>query len=141
VGIVGLLLLVVAAITALSPGQQVSTTRESEVGQSGLTANEQDALRMVKEGKNTFRFDTFGDEAFWGDALRLHHAIAGERFGGAGDGLSPNAALKVGLKVDQDALPADLVQQIRQRQLDLDSPATTVALLKLNAVVGLVGFF
>jgi len=88
-----------------------------------------------------FRFDTFGDETFWGDALRLHTAIAGEKNGGVGPGVSPKTALAVGLKVDLDALPAALQQQLKAGQVDLDDPATTLALLKLNAVVGVTGFF
>ncbi len=63
------------------------------------------AQTMLDEGKKTFRFDTFGDEAFWGDALQLHKAIAGEKNGGVGPGVSPKTALSVGLKVDADALP------------------------------------
>lgn len=106
-----------------------------------LSQVEADALKMIQAGRQTFRFDTFGDEAFWGDTLLLHHAVAGEKLGGVGPGLSPKAALEVGLKVDQDALPADVVQQIQQKQLSLDDPATTLALLKLNAVVGVQGFF
>ena len=51
------------------------------------------AQRALAEGKHTFRFDTFGDEAFWGDTIRLHEAIAGTRFGGVGPGLSPKAAV------------------------------------------------
>jgi hypothetical protein len=101
---------------------------------------EQDALQMIKEGRQTFRYDTFGDEAFWGDALQLHRAIAGEKLGGVGAGLSPAAALGVGLKVDMDALPADLVKLIQAKKVDLDNPATTLALLKLDAVVGVKGF-
>src|SRR5437868_115031 len=61
---------------------------------------EQNALRMIREGRQTFRHDTFGDEAFWGDALHLHLAVVGEKLGGVGPGLSPKAALEVGLKVD-----------------------------------------
>jgi hypothetical protein len=101
---------------------------------------EQDALQMIKEGRQTFRFDTFGDEAFWGDALQLHQAIAGERLGGVGPGVSPKTALAVGLKVDAEALPRALVQQIERNQVDLNDPATTIALLKLDAVVGVKGF-
>src|SRR5262249_54081784 len=63
------------------------------------------AQHMLKQGKQIFRYDTFGDEAFWGDALRLHQAIAGEKLGGVGPGVSPKTALSVGLKVDLDALP------------------------------------
>jgi hypothetical protein len=96
---------------------------------------------MFVEGRETFRFDTFGDEVFWGDTLRLHEAIMGERLGGVGPGLSPNAALNLGLKVDRAALPDDVVQALGTKQLDLDDPATTLTLLKLDAVVGVKGFF
>ncbi|HEY6402329.1 MAG TPA: hypothetical protein VI479_13025 [Blastocatellia bacterium] len=96
---------------------------------------------MIDEGRRTFRFDTFGDEAFWGDTLRLHQAIEGEKFGGVGPGLSPRAALNAGLKVDVDRLPASLVSQLRSGQVNLDDPAVTLALLKLQAVLGVTGFF
>lgn len=99
------------------------------------------AAKMLEDGRQTFRFDTFGDEAFWGDALQLHRAIAGEGNGGIGPGVSPRTALAVGLKVDVDALPEALRQQLREGKVNLDDPATTLALLKLNAVVGVTGFF
>ena len=99
------------------------------------------AQRMIAEGRQTFRYDTFGSEAFWGDALQLHKAIAGERNGGVGPGVSPKTALAVGLKVDADALPASVVEGIKAGKVSLDDPATTLALLKLNAVVGVTGFF
>ncbi len=95
----------------------------------------------MEEGKKTFRYDTFGDEAWWGDALQLHKAIAGEKHGGVGPGVSPKTALAVGLKVDVDALPAALQAQLKAGKVDLDDPATTLALLKLNAVVGVTGRF
>ena len=97
--------------------------------------------RMIAEGRRTFRFDTFGDEAFWGDTLHLHQAIAGGKLGGVGSGVSPRTALSVGLKVDVDALPAGLVSALKLGQVNLDDPATTLALLELNSVVGLTGFF
>jgi hypothetical protein len=98
------------------------------------------AQAMLDEGKDTFRFDTFGSEAFWGDQLQLHRAIAGERNGGVGPGVSPKTALSVGLKVDADALPEALKQQLARGEVNLDDPATTIALLKLNAVVGVTAF-
>ena len=98
------------------------------------------AQTMLEEGKKTFRYDTFGSEAFWGDALQLHKAIAGEKNGGVGPGVSPKTALSVGLKVDADALPDALKDQIAAGEVDLDDPATTIALLKLNAVVGVTAF-
>src|SRR5712691_2028216 len=102
---------------------------------------EENADRMIADGRQVFRFDTFGDEAYWGDALELHKAIAGERNGGVGPGVSPKTALSVGLKVDLDAIPAALQEQLKAGQVNLDDPATTLALLKLNAVVGVTGFF
>jgi hypothetical protein len=99
------------------------------------------AQRMLEEGRRIFRFDSFGSEAFFGDALQLHRAIAGVKNGGVGAGVSPKTALAVGLKVDADALPDELKAQIRAGKVDLDDPATTLALLKLNAVVGVTGLF
>ncbi len=80
----------------------------------------------LAQGKQTFRFDTFGDETFWTDTLRMQEVIQA--------GVSPQTALAVGLKVDADALPPGILETA-----DLTDPATTVALLKLNAVVGLKG--
>ncbi|HEX7972981.1 MAG TPA: hypothetical protein VF498_01110, partial [Anaerolineales bacterium] len=96
---------------------------------------------LFTEGKQTFRFDTFGDEAFWGGTLQLHQAIEGAQFGGVGPGVSPATALAVGLKVDMDALPQPLIENLRKGKVNLNDPAVTLALLKLNSVVGLTGFF
>jgi cytochrome c5 len=101
----------------------------------------QNAAQMVVQGQQIFRFDTFGDEAFWGDTLQLHRAIEGSSFGGVGAGISPKAALGLGLKVDSQALPQNLVEQLKHGRLDLDSPAVTLDLLKLDAVVGVKGTF
>jgi mono/diheme cytochrome c family protein len=96
---------------------------------------------MLEAGRRTFRHETLGDEAFWGDTLRLHQAIAGAANGGVGPGVSPRTALAVGLKVDEDALPAAVVAALKAGAVNLDDPATTVTLLKLDAVVGVKGFF
>jgi hypothetical protein len=104
-------------------------------------ANRAAADRLFEQGKDVFRFDTFGDEAFWGGTLQLHRAIEGANLGGVGPGVSPRTALAVGLKVDSQALPRSLQQKLRHGRVNLDDPATTLALLKLNAVVGLKGFF
>src|SRR5215203_4863399 len=85
----------------------------------------------LSDGKSIFRFDTFGDETFWTDTLRIHEVIA--------SAVSPATALKVGLKVDAHALPEAVKHGILDGTVDLSSPATTVALLKLGAVVGVVG--
>lgn len=102
---------------------------------------EKNAHSMVVDGRATFRGDTFGSESFWGENLKLHRAIAGERNGGVGPGVSPKTALAVGLKVDVDALPAPVVQALKRGEVNLDDPATTVTLLKLDSVVGVKGFF
>src|SRR5688572_748202 len=101
----------------------------------------QNVQEMIDEGRATFRFDTFGDEDFWGGELRMHEAILGAGLGGVGPGMSPNAALALGLKVDVEVLPPDLIAAILDGTLDLDDPANTVELLRLNAVVGVTGFF
>jgi hypothetical protein len=99
------------------------------------------ATRMIKEGRQIFRYDTFGSEDFWGGKLGLHKALAGEKLGGVGPGVSPKMALELGLKVDAEAIPPELAKKIKAGQVNLDDPATTAELLKLNAVVGVTGFF
>ena len=100
-----------------------------------------DDHRLFQQGRNIFRFDTFGDQAFWGGTLKLHQAIEGAELGGVGPGVSPKTALALGLKVDAEAIPPKLAADIKAGKVDLDDPATTVALLKLNAVIGVRGFF
>jgi len=90
-----------------------------------------DQAALVAQGRQIFRSDTFGDEAFWTDKLRMHEVIA--------TAVDPTTALSVGLKVDAEALPAAVVEGIKNGSVDLKSPATTVTLLKLGAVVGLNG--
>lgn len=92
---------------------------------------------LVAQGKDIFRFDSFGDEDFWSTVLHIDKAIAGSANGGFGGGVSPKSALAVGLKVDAEALPPDVVAGIRSGAIPLDDPATTLALLKLKAVVGI----
>jgi len=101
----------------------------------------QHVLETIDQGRRTFRFDTFGDEAFWGGTLKLHQAIEGAALGGVGPGVSPNAALAVGLKVDVDALPGSLKSDLKHGRVNLDDPAVTLALLRLNSVIGVTGFF
>src|SRR5204862_2159879 len=105
------------------------------------SAIDKNAEMMMKQGRRIFRFDTFGDEAWWGDTLKLHQSVEGAKLGGVGPGVSPKTALAVGLKVDVDALPSGLVAALQRGQVNLDDPAITLALLKLNSVVGVTGFF
>jgi len=93
--------------------------------------SDDDDDELVAQGQQIFRSDTFGDEIFWTDRLRMHEVIR--------TAVDPTTALAVGLKVDAEALPAAVVEGIRNGSISLISPATTVALLKLDAVVGLKG--
>jgi hypothetical protein len=111
------------------------------VGAASMQAAASQSVNLTAEGRQIFRYDTFGDEDFWGGQLRLHEGIEGEQFGGVGPGVSPATALAVGLKVDVQALPKSLQNDLRMGRVDLNDPAVTVALLKLNAVVGVTGFF
>lgn len=142
---IGLVLFTGLAVTSyrLIRVQETSAQAQKQgASTSGFDAViDSNSQRMMKEGQHIFRFDTFGDEGFWGDALQLHKAIAGAKNGGIGTGVSPKVALSVGLKVDSDALPNSLKQQIKDGKVDLDDPATTLALLKLNSVVGVTGIF
>jgi mono/diheme cytochrome c family protein len=88
-------------------------------------------VAWAQSGKEVFRFDTYGDEQFWTDQLRLHEVIESS--------IDPMTALSLGLKVDVEALPDKQRRRILDGKVDLNDPATTVALIKLNAVVGLVG--
>jgi cytochrome c2 len=87
--------------------------------------------QLATQGQQIFRYNTFGDEQFWTNTLQMNTVIE--------NGVSPQTALAVGLKVDADALPPSVVSGIQNGSIDLTSPATTVALLKLNAVVGVIG--
>ncbi len=96
---------------------------------------------LVDKGRSIFRHDTLGNEAFWGGQLELHKTIAGDANGGIGGGISPAVALELGLRVDANQLPSRLKRNLQAGRVDLDDPATTLDLLRLDAVVGLKGFF
>jgi cytochrome c5 len=143
-GKIALVLLCAAVIVVLLGGNSEASSQNRGKSAQPTDSDRQtdsNAERMLTEGKQTFRYDTFGDEAFWTDALQLHRAIAGANQGGVGPGVSPKTALAIGLKVDLDAIPQSLVSQLKQGKVNLDDPATTLALLKLDAVVGVRGTF
>jgi Cytochrome c len=127
-------------VCALAGGALFSVSAVSQSHPSGSTA-ERNSADMVTQGRQIFRFDTFGDEAFWSGALQLDKAIEGSANGGVGPGVSPATALKLGLKVDASALPESVVDAIKAGKVDLNDPKTTLALIKLNAVVGVKGHF
>jgi hypothetical protein len=119
----------------------VSAITGSGRDRSPDAANAANSRQLFDRGRQIFRFDTFGDQAFWGGALQLHRAIEGQKLGGIGPGVSPKTALAVGLKVDVKALPPSVKEALAEGKVDLGDPATTLALLKLNSVVGVRGFF
>ena len=101
-----------------------------------------EATSLVTEGRQTFRFDTFGDEAFWGDTLQLHKAIAGAEQRRRRAGREPEDGAR-GRPEGRRRRAADGRRRRRSRRARSTStiPATTLALLKLNAVVGVNGVF
>ncbi|MEX2152693.1 MAG: hypothetical protein WD825_05090 [Gemmatimonadaceae bacterium] len=119
----------VGALIAGCMSRQVSVTSTS--APSGFSVVSDMSPATIAEGQRVFRFDTFGDEQFWTDTARMHEVVQ--------QAVSPTTALSVGLKVDAEAIPAEVAQAIKNGQVDLNSPATTVTLLKLNAVVGVKG--
>jgi hypothetical protein len=141
----GASVLLALACSGVDAGEAVDVEADGATGQVELAHGAPDAetavLEKYRDGKQIFRYETFGDEVFWGDKLQLHLAIAGEANGGIGAGVSPATALSLGLKVDVDALPRSLQKKIQRGQVDLNDPAVTLALLKLDSVIGLTGFF
>jgi hypothetical protein len=139
-----ILLLILVAICLVyinERGRAQSSAAMTQKSQGFDARIHSNAQQMFEEGQRIFRYDTFGDEAYWTDKLKLHRAIAGSKLGGVGPGVSPKTALSVGLKVDMDALPADLVAKVKNGQVNLDDPATTLALIKLDSVLGVKGTF
>src|SRR5262245_23028695 len=102
-GVAALVAFIGSIAIYLLAGAQEPRVAVAEPARTQLPAAEANALQLMEEGRKVFRYDTFGDEAFWGGMLRLHQAIAGGN--GAGPGVSPKLALAVGLKVDQDVIP------------------------------------
>ena len=127
-------LAIAGGLMLAAAGLGVTTPREVSPYDARIRAH---AASIFERGQRIFRFDTFGDEAFWGDTLRLHEAVEGARFGGTGEGLSPASALALGLKVDVAALSPATLAALRNRRVNLNDPAVTIALLDADAVVGL----
>jgi hypothetical protein len=113
------------ASTVATPGWAPTTHAKQDVSRVGA-----DGARRHRDGRAIFRYDTFGDEQLWTDVLRMHEAIAS---------VDPATALAVGLKVDVEALPKEIVAALRAGQVDLTNSAVTIELLRLDAVVGLRG--
>lgn len=144
VAVIGLLILIVTTGQFIQcKSTKVDTRNMADL--SGDPKEFDDAIKqhskdLFDKGKAVFRFETFGDEVFWTDQLQLHKAIADEKHGGNGKGLSPKDALAAGLKVDLSIIPKFLRRKIRQGKF-LDDPWVTLQLIKANAVLGVVGKF
>ena len=132
------LLIVIGALAAISLVADPRGKLTQKIRDESIESN---AARMIAQGRDIFRNNTFGDEVFWGDTIKLHQAIAGAANGGVGPGVSPKTALAVGLKVDANQIPDSVQQAIAQGKVDLDDPAVTLTLLKLDAVIGVKGHF
>jgi hypothetical protein len=133
IGVIAAALVGVYACTANPPGQQHQAQTISNARKTAFIGEApQAATTLVQSGEQIFRFDTFGDEAFWTGKLGLQQSVAK---------LSPKAALDLGLKVDSDALPPEVVNALQAGQVNLDDPAVTATLLKANAVLGVRGTF
>ena len=120
--------LVIVTVAAITISAATLGATDSQLQSSA----ENNAKQMIDQGRQIFRFDTFGDEAYWTDQLQIQKSVAG---------LSPQTALALGLKVDADALPPSVIQAIQLGQVDLSNPAVTLQLIRQNAVVGVVGTF
>lgn len=122
----GIAVLVSGCVTKTPPSETPAGTPTG----AGPAADDLSPQNLAA-GQQIFRFETFGDEQFWTDTARMHEVVQ--------KSVSPTTALSVGLKVDADAIPPDVAAAIKAGKVDLNDPATTVTLLKLNAVVGLKG--
>jgi len=116
------------AVLLLAATKQITQDTTSNF----LGSAETNSQEMIQQGRHIFRFDTFGDQAFWGNQLKLHQTI---------NTLTPRQALALGLKIDSAALPPAVIQAIQNGTVNLDDPMVTLLLIKLKAVLGVVGFF
>jgi hypothetical protein len=127
---VGILLTVVLVLATIAV-PSAKTANKAATSQF-LGSAEDNAKQLIDQGRHIFRFDTFGDEAFWGGQLHLQQSI---------NNLTPRTALALGLKVDAQALPPSVVEAIKHGRVNLNDPAVTLLLIKQNAVLGVVGHF
>ena len=139
---VAIVALLAAACSSPAPKETPQNPAVKEApAESYQKSVDDNARKMLDEGRKVFRFDTFGSEAFFGGQLRLHEVIAGEKHGGIGKGVTPRDALGLGLRVDFGSIPAALGDVIKAHTLSFDDPENTIALLKHDAVVGVKATF
>jgi hypothetical protein len=135
--------LCVVVLACLSGPKTVQTNPAVEAEKKDVQSHRDEiedySEKMLKDGREIFRFDTFGCEEFWAKT-RLHEAIVGEKQGGVGPGLTAIRALELGLKVDIGKLPSILVEVVKKGSVSLEKPETTLELLKADSVVGVKAF-
>ncbi len=113
-------------------GIAMTNSVDGEMGSQFLGSAEDNSKQLIEQGRQIFRFDTYGDEAFWTDQLQIQQAVKS---------LTPRTALALGLKVDAGALSPSIVEAIKHGNVNLNDPAVTLQLIKQNAVLGVVGTF
>jgi hypothetical protein len=124
----GLAVLTLTPVSAIwSPRRSIAQSPPVAAMDAAVTET---ARQMLAEGRRVFRYETVGDEAYWGETLKLHRAIAGAKLGGVGPGVSPKTAV-----------PTAVAAARKAGRVDLNDPASTLVLLKANAVVGVTGHF
>ena len=130
IGAASTVFVVALALAASSSGPSVAAQQSAQDFTVEHTNSHRESPRGQRLGQRIFRYDTFGDEQLWTDVLRMHEVLAT---------VPPATALAVGLKVDLEALPREIVAALKAGEVDLNDPAVTVELLRLNAVVGVRG--
>lgn len=131
--IVALLVVLASSAAVITLATAHADSDKDKNNKSVLSVSpEASARQLIDAGRNTFRFDTFGDEAFWTGQLQIQQSV---------NGLPPSTALQLGLKVDADALPSEVLEAIKHGKVNLNDPAVTRSLIKDNAVLGVVGSF
>jgi hypothetical protein len=113
----GVVVLLLVILLGLATQKVRSQSMSKEADRDAAAEN---AVQLAAQGRHIFRFDTFGDQAFWGDTLKLHEAIEGSKLGGVGPGVSPKLALEVGLKIDRKALPGHLLWRLQHGLVNLN---------------------
>src|ERR1035441_4394748 len=113
-------------------GIAMTNPKDGEKRSQFLGNAEDNSKQLIEQGRDIFRFDTYGDEAFWTDQLHIQQTV---------NGLTPQTALALGLKVDSGALSPSVIEMIKHGNMNLNDPAVTLQLIKQNAVLGVVGTF
>jgi hypothetical protein len=111
-----------ALLTAACDDDSLSFSKEAQFDRSEALKPE-----LVAQGKTIFRYEDFANARFWTDTLRLHELV---------QQVDPATALSLGLKVDADAVPVEVLESVLATPALLEDPAVTRQLLAIDAVLG-----